>query len=179
MDTELREHLEHSFGDGPPLAPADLVARGHRALLRRRLARGASGLVVVGVVVAAVAVTTQQTPAEQTPVAPATSTATPTPPDGVFSFVPVTDGSLPESKPVDLRLPNQVLQRPGVHPLSVSMNPSTDHAFEIAMEYRYDGRVWWYHGYLDTDGTGEGEVLRPEPGIDFHEWANPSARTVR
>jgi hypothetical protein len=44
MDT-LREQLDRSFGDGPPLPPVDRhVAAGHRAVRRRRAVAGVTGL---------------------------------------------------------------------------------------------------------------------------------------
>lgn len=51
MDTDLREHLDRSFGDGPAHRPVgtSLVA-GRRSLLGRRLATGAASLAVVALV---------------------------------------------------------------------------------------------------------------------------------
>jgi hypothetical protein len=49
MDT-LQEELDRSFGDGPPLPPADShLAAGRRALVRRRLASGAASLAAAAV----------------------------------------------------------------------------------------------------------------------------------
>ena len=51
MDT-LREELDRSFGDGPPLPPVERhVAAGRRALFRRRVASGVTGLAAAAVLV--------------------------------------------------------------------------------------------------------------------------------
>jgi hypothetical protein len=52
MDT-LQEELDRSFGDGPPLPPANShVAAGRRALIRRRVASGAASLATAAVLAA-------------------------------------------------------------------------------------------------------------------------------
>ena len=52
MDTDIRDEIERSFGDGPPLEDGRRVVElGHRALRRRRVAEGASMLVVAAVAV--------------------------------------------------------------------------------------------------------------------------------
>jgi hypothetical protein len=52
MDT-LQHELDRSFGDGPPLPPAeDHVAAGRRALVRRRRAGGVAGLAAAAVLAA-------------------------------------------------------------------------------------------------------------------------------
>src|SRR6476619_2912276 len=46
----LKEELDRSFGDGPPLPPVDRhVVAGRRALMRRRVASGVAGLAAVAV----------------------------------------------------------------------------------------------------------------------------------
>jgi hypothetical protein len=58
MDTDIREAIERSIGEGPEQAPPHLLlARGHRALRRRRLTEAgatlAAGALVVTVTVLA------------------------------------------------------------------------------------------------------------------------------
>jgi len=51
MDTDLRDELDRSFGDGPPIDnTATLLDQGHRALRRRRVAAGIAALAAVAVV---------------------------------------------------------------------------------------------------------------------------------
>lgn len=55
LDSDLREQLDRSFGDGPTHLPLDArLAAGHRALLRRRIG---TGLVTAAVVIAVIGTT--------------------------------------------------------------------------------------------------------------------------
>jgi hypothetical protein len=78
MDT-LQEELDRSFGDGPPLPPAEShVAAGRRALMRRRVASGAASLAAAAVLAMSWYAVSPGTPTGSDPLAgDAASSATP------------------------------------------------------------------------------------------------------
>src|SRR4051812_22805510 len=79
-ETDLRDQIERSFGEGPDLPPTrDLLVRGRRALRRRRVAEAGSVLAVAVVAVSGFALVGGGTDrVAPHPVGPAAS-GTPTP----------------------------------------------------------------------------------------------------
>ena len=79
MDTDIRDELEQSFGDGPRHPDtAALVALGRRQLRRRRLAEAATGLVVASVAITGAVVAGGGSPESGKPPIAGTPSATPT-----------------------------------------------------------------------------------------------------
>ena len=72
MDTDIRDEIERSFGDGPALTGDDeLMARAHRALRRRRGAESAAAaLVTVVALSGAVLLTGDDDSAQPAPLGP-------------------------------------------------------------------------------------------------------------
>src|SRR6478735_6079650 len=51
MDIDIRDEIDRSFDEGPPIGDLDLIlSRGQQVVRRRRLAEGASLLLVAGVI---------------------------------------------------------------------------------------------------------------------------------
>jgi hypothetical protein len=175
MDTDIRDEIERSFGDGPPLAAADdLLVRGRRALRRRRLAETGAVLATAVVVIGGAAIATggHQPDAAQ-PMAPSATTApTPTPEPSASALFPdfppppgaepVPDRSLTADWPLEIRA-DGLHVRPSLRILRQVDDPWDERArggWSVAVVYR-DGRgplIWWA-GNADADlGGGSASI---------------------
>lgn len=177
MDTDIRDEIERSFDDGPPLAAADdLLARGRRALRRRRLAEAGAVLATAVVVIGGAAIATGgHQPDSAQPMAPnATTAPTPTPaPEPSDSALfpdfppppgaePVLDRSLTADWPIEIRA-DGLHVRPSLRILRQVDDPWDQRArggWSVAVVYR-DGRgpVIWWAGNADPDlGGGSASI---------------------
>src|SRR6478735_8611118 len=177
MDTDIRDEIERSFGDGPPGDDLTvLLDRGRRSLRRRRLAEGGSMLVAGLAVVAVAALTTGGTTDEATPppAAPPTSKAAdpgPTVPDPAPDVVAlVDDPALSEGVVADL-LPDGLHVKPGLDVRRTVQNPYDLLAPErsIAIAYVVDGTTFWFAGTIETGSTGSA-VQPAMSSMSFRDW---------
>ena len=177
MDTDIRDEIERSFGDGPPGDDlTGLLDRGRRSLRRRRLAEGGSMLVAGLAVVTVAALTTGGTTDEATPppAAPPTSKAAdpgPTVPDPAPDVVAlVDDPALSEGVVADL-LPDGLHIKPGLDVRRTVQNPYDLVAPErsIAIAYVEDGTTFWFAGTIETGSTGSA-VQPAMSSMSFRDW---------
>ncbi|MDF1605109.1 hypothetical protein [Nocardioides sp. YIM 152315] len=190
MDTDIRDEIDRSFGDGPPTpAPELLVARGRAALHRRRLAEAGSMLVVAVIAVGATAIVTSgdggdhgtPEPAAPSPSASA-STAVDAPPpptrpeddDRAASTPVIRDRNLPLNWPLAAQ-PDGLHVSPKVKILKVVDDPlhlRPDGAWSVAVSYRgARGEVTWWVGYVDKQGSGSSSSMPARfVHTDFDSW---------
>lgn len=191
MDTDIRDALDRAIGDGPePPSPDLLLARGHRALRRRRLAEaGSAAAAVVAVVALGAAMAggpaqrTAPGPASPGPASPgpatagASPTAAPRTDDGAFPApdAPVVrDATLSAGWPVTQE-PDGLHVSPRVTVLRVWDDPwqlRGRGAWSVAVAYRFRGVTMWYAGSVDA-GYGGSNALIPASqsgGLDFRGW---------
>ncbi len=191
MDTDIRDEIERSFGDGPPLPPSDAVlARGRRALRRRRVVEAGATLAAVVVVAGGATVVAgghQASTAPPAPLATASTTSTPTmtpsPSTARADFppapdpAPVPDDGLPEEWGVDLQ-PDGLHVAPGVTVLRFVDDPyrlRSMGAWSGAAIYRdRSGTTQWYAGYVDPGlgGAGSGIPARNADASSFDDWVD-------
>lgn len=91
MDTDIRDEIDRSFDEGPPIDDLDLLLdRGRAAVRRRRLAEGASLLLVAGVVTVISLVSTGGSTGSTSPGPAVSPTA---------SFTPSSPPVVPDDRP--------------------------------------------------------------------------------
>lgn len=159
MDTDLREQLDRSFGDGPPIDDLDLLLdRGRAAVRRRRLFEGGSVLLVAAAVTVIALVSTGGTAPSSSPgpAGPPTSTSAPVVPDPSPDVVPVITEDRLADRLHELASPAVALQRdgivhvqPGVDVVRTIAHPFGEQSSSAAVEYVLDGTTYWYVG-VDT-----------------------------
>jgi hypothetical protein len=174
MDTDIRDEIERSFGDGPPTEDLErLLESGRAAVRRRRLVEGGSLLLVAaGVTVVALLSTghgpgsTSPTPADTPRATQAAAPPTPDPTPDATPVVPDTrhpggvvtteDPGLRAGEPVSIRPDGTVAVRPGVHVVRTIADPfgRQDTTTSAALEYTWRGASYWYVGYVGDSGGG-------------------------
>ncbi|MEP9363361.1 hypothetical protein ABLE68_10375 [Nocardioides sp. CN2-186] len=175
MDTDLRDELDRSFGDGPAIDDtAVLLDRGHRALRRRRLASGAATLAVAVVAISTSAVL-HSGPSESTgvPLGPPASSPSQTPQDTeVDGVVLVPDPSMRRSTPVVLARDGSVHVWPDAQVTVAIPNPFERVApsTSAAVIYLVDGKPHWYVGYYEPDQGGGGVMTPARDDVSFRDW---------
>lgn len=191
MDTDIRDAIERSFGEGPAHPDTDeLLTRGRGTLRRRRLAEAASlaAVAVVAVTVTALAAGGRTDGAAPDPVAP-TSTATtsatraadpthapqprPTFPPASGTD-PIPDDHLTMDRAIQA-LPDGLHVSTRVTVLKVVDDPwgyRSDGAWSVAVAYRDPkGVVRWWAGYTEKDGGGSSaEIPKRYAHMDFSSW---------
>lgn len=179
MDTDIRELLDRSFGDGPPTDDVDLlVDRGHRAVRRRRVAGAALGVaaavVVAGVAIGGIDRTGDSAPP---PAGPGPSQTTSTASAGLEPPI-VDDASIDPIIGVQLQ-DDGVHVHPDVEVLAVHANPWSVPApsWSLGLEYRKDGETHWFIAHqLPTEPTSATISGPAEPGSTFDAWADQQLR---
>lgn len=184
MDLDLRDDLDRSFGDGPPVDDTDrLLDRGRTALRRRRLAEGMSVLAVAAVVAAGAVVASgtgrTASPPDHPPVASSAAPAT----TSSVSFTIVSDPALPDrlppgQLPVELLASHQLRVGPGIELQQILIDPYDPAVYpaSVALVYRRDGTTFWHLQYVHDDGTGSGATKRAPAGGDFDAWLADQVR---
>lgn len=163
MDTDIRDQIERSFGDGPPLAaPDDLIVRGRRALRRRRLAEAGAVLATAVVVVGGAAIATGgHQPDSAQPMAPtATSSTAPT-------------GAWEDDTPI--RYADGELQlRPGVVVHQHVENPYDylPPRYSDALDLTYDGQRMWILAETGRNGFGYISSVPSNGWASFRAWVD-------
>ncbi|HYF71577.1 MAG TPA: hypothetical protein VD864_02085, partial [Nocardioides sp.] len=199
MDTHIRDEIERSFGDGPPLPTHDdLMRRARGSLRRRRLAEAGSTLAVALVAVTGVTLLgsgdggdASQLPASRAPAAPRTSAAATQqpvfPPErpGDGTGVPVIrDPRLPADTPVDVQAdglhvsPDVEVERLLDDPWGVR----SDGDWSVAVAYTAPGApLTWWVGYLGADGSASAASIAAaySRGLGFSAWAVAQGVGVR
>jgi hypothetical protein len=200
MDTDIRDEIESSFGDGPPLTGDDgLLSRAHGALLRRRLAES-----VAVVAVALVAVTGAGLLAggdgpsvEPMPAGPPTGATESKEPAATFPPAPTSDGDgrapgapvvrdpqLPADTPVDAQV-DGLHVAPGVGIEELRDDPwqvRDDGDWSVAVAYTAPGGpLTWWVGYVGADGGGSSASIAAEyaRGLGFDAWVAAQGEGVR
>lgn len=171
MDTDIRDELDRSFGDGPPPAvPDDLLARGHRALWRRRLAE-AGTLLAAGVVVAggAALATGGHEPDSAQPMAP-TASASPT---------PATEPTWEDDTPIQYR-DGELQVRPGVVVHQHVPNPYGYEAPRLsdALDLTYQGQRMWILAETGRNGFGYVSTVPSNGWASFRAWVDDQVGTA-
>jgi hypothetical protein len=183
MDTEIRDEIERSFGDGPPTEDLGLLLEtGRAAVRRRRLVEGGSLLLVAaGVAVIALLSTgngagsTAPSPAATPRATQAAEAATPDPtpvvPDDRPDVVTTEDPDLPAGEPVSLEPDGTVGVRPGVEVVRTIAHPYGDKALtaSAAVEYTWRGTTYWFVGYVE-DGSSGAAVQPVLSTMSFRAW---------
>lgn len=183
MDTDLRNQIEASFGDGPLQEhPSLLVERGRRALRFRRVAAGAAGAGVAAIAVGS-ALLLSGGPAETGSVPPAsrpTASDNAHPSDTTWP-AQVSDRGSDPGDPVELGRDGRLHVSKDVtviqlrrHPWPV---PEGTHA--VALSYRRDGdgtTYWYAESRTGPDGTAAGTARLK--GQTFDEWVAEQGRDL-
>jgi hypothetical protein len=185
MDTDLRDDLDRCFGDGPPVDDTDLlVGRGRTALRRRRLVEGISALAVTAVVAVGALAASGSGPGASTDDPPVASTPATTAARSV-SFTVVTDPTLTDPTPVQLRPSHQLRVAPGVELRRIVVDPYDPavYASSVALAYRKDGMTYWHLQYVHSDGTTTNEFEAARDDVGFDDWLadrvkHPAASTA-
>lgn len=186
MDTDIRDEIERSFGDGPPLlGHDDLLLRARASLRRRRLAEAGATLAVT--LVAVTGATLLGSGDDQASPGPAGTPGThaparpdPTPPasaepEGWAAGTPIIeDASLRMDDPVDA-LPDGLHVAPQLQVVEVLDDPwrlGGTGSWSAALSYRGpDGPQWWV-GYVEPDGSGAATTTPAAAAADgFSAWA--------
>ena len=166
MDTDIRDELDRSFGDGPPpTAPDDLLARGHRALRRRRLAEAGTLLAVGVLVVGGAAVATGgHEPDSAQPMAP-TASGSPTP--------AATEPTWEDDTPIRYR-DGELQIRPGVVVHERVQNPYGYQAPRLsdALDLTYEGRRMWILAETGRNGFGYTSSVPSNGWASFRAWVD-------
>jgi hypothetical protein len=191
MDTDIRDELDRSFDEGPPIDDLDLLlARGHTAVRRRRLAGIGSVLVVAGAVatVALLSSGTTQTVSPAPAGSPSTAqSATPVVPDSTAPDVPgsafvfVVPAHLVFNAPAVTLQPGGVVElEPGVEVVQAIDGPfdRTHPTRSIAVEYVRNGSTYWFAGAFDDTGARASTNTRAKAGMTFQEWVDSRPLTV-
>jgi hypothetical protein len=162
MDTDIRDEIERSFGDGPPVEDSpDLLGLGQRALRRRRLTTTAGAAVLV-VALAGTAWSATGSPGTSTGPdvatdAPSTSaTPEPTPVAGDVTFVPDDDPRLGNG--LAAYADGTLLVQEGAEVLEYLDNPLDVHTPRLSagLALRADGQETWL---LVTANQHSGAVM--------------------
>lgn len=181
MDTDIRDEIDRSFGDGPPIDDhGPLIARGHAAVRRRWLVEGGSLLLVAaGVTVIALLSTGGATKsASPGPAGTPTSAVAPTPEPTVVPEAGVdlvTDPHLARGVVIELRTDGLHVS-PGVRLPQTIDNPFDldPPAASFAAVYVQGGASYWYAGYVDESGSGSA-TMPVRDGMRFRDWVADQA----
>ncbi|GAA4374441.1 hypothetical protein [Nocardioides caricicola] len=194
MDTDIRDEIDRSFDEGPPVDDLDLIlTRGRHAVRRRRIAEGASLLLVAGIVTGVALVSSGTTgsssvgPAGQ----PSTNASSwddtgpgelgPTPeepdvtvPESVVLIV--RDDDLSKDWPVTLANDGHVHVHPSVKVVRTLANPfdRTSPSTSVAVEYLLDGELTWFAAYTD-EGGGAATGAPASDDTTFQAWVDEQA----
>jgi hypothetical protein len=193
MDTDIRDEVERSFDEGPPVDDLDLLlTRGRAAVRRRRLAEGASLLLVAGVVavVALVSMGGSTETSAPDPAGPPTTTVTPTSPPAVPDPIqPDVDANLtgspstaiarlvrtdPRVDPfdaVDLRSDGTIHVSRDVVVTRLDRHPWTESegSRAVALVYEQGGVTHWFAG-RQTGVNGTSASTPTIPARTFADW---------
>jgi len=182
MDTDIRDEIERSFGDGPALTGDDeLMARAHRALRRRRGAESAAAaLVTVVALSGAVLLTGDDDSAQPAPLGPPATHAAAPPASATAGAVDtpiIEDPRLSDHMPVDAR-PDGLHVAPGVEIRRLVDDPwdlRRTGGWSVAVAYATPGEpLTWWAGYVDPDrgGASAGMPAAQAGGLGFEAWVD-------
>lgn len=184
MDTDIRDEIERSFGDGPPTEDLDLLLEtGRAAVRRRRVVEGGSLLLVAAALTVAALLSTGNGAGRTSPdpagqpratqaAEPSTSPETPVVPDGSHPDVITTvDPDLPADSPVSIEPDGTVGVRPGVDIVTTIAQPFDDKSLtaSAALEYTWRGTRYWFVGYVQEGGGGT-SVQPVLSTMSFRAW---------
>lgn len=188
MDPDIRRAIERSIGEGPEQpAPELLLARGRRALRRRRLTEAGSALAAGAVIVTVTILSAHGSPGRATPrpVDPASATATTraseptaTPSTRAAARFPAPDAAFIRDR--GLTADWAVSQREdGLHVSpGIIVNQFEDDpwgvrpgAWSVALVYRLHGVTYWYTGYIDASyGGSSTSIPAAQAGLPLAAW---------
>jgi hypothetical protein len=174
MDIDIRDEIDRSFDEGPPIDDLDLILTRGQQVVRRRRVLGAASTTLAAALVAGIALMSTGGDAGTAPPGPAGSaTATPAVPLDVVPVLP--DGyvrgetsGLRTGQPVSLDRGGVVHVRPGVTILQTVPHPFG--STSAAAAYIEGGATYWWAGALDDDGTGMSTSTPAKAGMTFQEW---------
>lgn len=176
MDTDIRDELDRSFDEGPPIDDLDLIlTRGRDAVRRRRFAEGAAVLAVVGVVAGIALATSGSTnessvdPAGQ-PTAAVTPSSPPVVPD-VGPDVTTTEPAWEDDTPI--RYSEGALQiREGVVVHRHLVNPFgyAEPNLSDALDLTYQGERMWLLAEYRDGGYGYTSTAPTNGWASFADW---------
>lgn len=185
MDTDIRDEIERSFGEGPPLAAGDeLLDRARGALRRRRIAESAAAAAVAVVALSGAALLSGGEDAvEPSPAGPpATHGSAPAQPStgpsvaaGAAEKPVIEDARLPDDMPVDARL-DGLHVAPGVEIRRLVDDPwkvRADGDWSVGVAYTAPGvPLTWWAGYVGADGGASSASIAAEyaRGLGFLGW---------
>ena len=181
MDTDIRHAIDRSFDDGPPTGDLDLIlTRGQRVVRRRRLAEGASLLLVAGAI-AGIAFAASGTPDGSTlgpagqPTAAATPSSQPAEPDATASG-PTWEDDTP------VRYYDGALQiRDGV---VVHQHLANPFGYELprlsdALDLTYEGQRMWLLAEYRQGGSGYTSTAPSNGWASFSDWVASQVGTAQ
>lgn len=175
MDTDIRDEIDRSFDEGPPIDDLDLIlTRGRQVVRRRRLGEAASLLVVAGVV-AGIAFAVSGTPDESPqPAGQPTAAVAPSSPPVVPDVAPEVTGPGPaweDDTPV--RYYDGALQvRDGVVVHKRLVNPFGYELPDLsdALDLTYQGQRTWVLAEYRKGGSGYSATAPSNGWASFSDW---------
>jgi hypothetical protein len=186
MDTDIRDEIDRSFDEGPPIDDLDLLLdRGHAAVRRRRLAEGASLLLVAGAVTVIALVSTGGSTESSTPDPAGTPTAllTPSSPPVVPDVSPEVTAPEPaweDEAPV--RYLDGALQiRDGVVVHRHLVNPFGYERPDLsdALDLTYQGQRMWLLAEYRDGGSGYSSTAPSNGWASFSDWVASQVGAAR
>lgn len=169
MDTDIRDEIDRSFGDGPPSGYDDLLARGRTALRRRRLAE-AGGMLAVAVIVvggAAVALGGGEPDAAVPPATSPSATPSATSPSSTPPDVATWQGDDPVRYYkgfLELR-PEVVVHQHIENPYDFRPPRMSD-----ALDLTYQGERLWVLAEYRDGGSGYSAQAPSNGWASFEDW---------
>ncbi|MFC6345044.1 hypothetical protein ACFP8W_23885, partial [Nocardioides hankookensis] len=166
MDTDIRDRLEHSFGDGPAHPPLEeQLTAGSRALRRRRGTAAAAACAVVVALGASYAVATSgSSPGTGSRIA---NEPTPSPSSAASASGPTWEDDTP------VRYAEGELQiRAGVVVHEHLENPFgfTPPKLSDALDLTYEGQRMWVLAQRDAEGYGYTSAAPSNGWASFADW---------
>ena len=183
---DIRRRIDASFGDGPALAPVDLVPRGRRALARRRLVAGVGAVALLTGVGAAAAVVTRPAALDtgsrpQVAGAPSPAVSSPPPATPSPTAAPPTreEISAALSRPLaEVDGNGKLLVDPGATVLERIDDPYRGVAAgtSVALSLEFRGATYWVAMYQAPDGSGTGTAgWAGDQEATFAAWTRDQA----
>jgi hypothetical protein len=186
MDTDLRDDLERSFGDGPPLdSPLRALTLGRRARRRRRAAAAAASALVAVLVAVGAGLAWPTTPSDRG-VAPTRPThAAPTPGDLDIPVDPMQAAKCASGRLLcegaDLasliryEIDGRLVRGYAAVRVTGRYDDVLSNAYDesSAVELHYRGRTYWILMYQRPSG-GAWQSGPPDQGRSFDRWVAES-----
>lgn len=185
MDIDIRDEIDRSFDEGPPIDDLDLIlTRGQQVVRRRRLAEGASLLLVAGVVAGIAFATTGTPEGSPGPAGQPTTAVTQSSPPVVPDVSPevVAPGPAWEDDATPVRYYEGTLQvrdRAVVHQHLVNPFGYDAPRTSDALDLTYRGQRMWLLAEYDEVGSSYSSTVPSNGWASFADWVASQVGTAQ